>query len=607
MGRVKMYFKFDKFHVCVIFFSMMRRLLFIGIIIIFLSFPFGAFSSTGETGGVENIFSYGAGLRALGMGGAFTAIAGDSSLVYWNPGAMAFNQYKEISLFGLRTIADSYYVSGFYTNPTVSLGALGFGGLGVYTSGIESYDSSGAPITTEKNSYLHYQILLAYGYNFKWGLGVGSTVKIEQMNLLDYTGTGASFDIGFYFNPKRPEWLSIGAVVQDVYGTGIKLGSEYEKNTRIYKLGVGTSFKLGANKRTTLTFDLDGRMFTDNYNPTKPELYYDLSFGTEVNFSDRLMFRAGYREFEPQNIFQSLPQGLSLGMGIRQWGIGIDYAVSFEDPTWQGTAELLMRLGISYRFGLSIDEKKRLEKQRIEQEIQKGIRKATEKYQKQLEELSAKYEADKQRVIQELEQKYQEKIAKIDQTIEKTRQEIIADLTAQFEAEKNRALEELRQNYEAQRAALESQLSQERTTYERQIATLQRRYEEEKRALEQKIVADETFKSEKYAKALELYAAGEYEDALAELEAIARFDPNYLDVQDYINKAKAATKDVRSYPPEIMNIYYRGIDLFVQKKYEEAIAEWQKILEIDPYNQLALRNIKEAEQRLRKLRELKKK
>jgi len=64
---------------------------------------------------------------------------------------------------------------------------------------------------------------------------------------------------------------------------------------------------------------------------------------------------------------------------------------------------------------------------------------------------------------------------------------------------------------------------------------------------------------------------------------------------------------VRSYPPEIMNIYYRGIDLFVQKKYEEAIAEWQKILEIDPYNQLALRNIKEAEQRLRKLRELKKK
>lgn len=602
-----MNFKFDKFPVCVIFSFMMWKLVFIGIIIIFLTFPVLGFSLTGETGGVENIFSYGAGLRALGMGGAFTAIAGDSSLVYWNPGAMSFNQYKEISLFGLRTIADSYYVSGFYTNPTVSLGALGIGGLGIYTSGIESYDSNGAPITTEKNTYLHYQILLSYGYNFKWGLGLGSTVKIEQVNLLDYTGTGASFDIGLYFNPKKPEWLSLGAVVQDVYGTGIKLGSEYEKNTRIYKIGIGANFKLGTNKKTSLIFDLDGRMFIDNYNPSNAKLYYDLSLGSEVNFSDRFMIRAGYREFEPQNIFKSLPQGLTFGIGIRQWGFGIDYAVSFEDPAWQGTVELLMRLGLSYRFGLSIDEKKRLEKQKIKQEIQNGIRKATEKYQKQLEELSTKYELEKQRVIQELEQEYQEKISKIDQTIEKTRQEIIADLTAQFEAEKNRALEELKNNYEAQRAALENQLRRERSTYEQQIATLQRRYEEEKRVLEQKIVADETFKSEKYAKALELYAAGNYEDALAELDAIARFDPNYLDVQEYINKAKAATKDVRSYPPEIMNIFYRGIDLFVQKKYEEAIAEWQKILEIDPYNQLALRNIKEAEQRLRKLRELKKK
>jgi cytochrome c-type biogenesis protein CcmH/NrfG len=63
-------------------------------------------------------------------------------------------------------------------------------------------------------------------------------------------------------------------------------------------------------------------------------------------------------------------------------------------------------------------------------------------------------------------------------------------------------------------------------------------------------------------------------------------------------------KDVSSYSPEILNMYYTGVDLFVQKKYEEAIREWEKILEIDPYNKLAIRNIKEAEDRLKRLKEL---
>jgi len=53
-----------------------------------------------------------------------------------------------------------------------------------------------------------------------------------------------------------------------------------------------------------------------------------------------------------------------------------------------------------------------------------------------------------------------------------------------------------------------------------------------------------------------------------------------------------------------MELYYSGVDLFTQKKYQEAITEWEKILLIDPYNKLALRNIKDAEARLRKLKEL---
>jgi tetratricopeptide (TPR) repeat protein len=550
-----------------------------------------------ETGGVENVFSFGAGLRAIGMGGAFTAMNNDATLAYWNPGAMAFNQYKEISIFGTRTIADTYYFSGFYTNPTLNFGTLSIGGLGIFTDGIESYDENAAPITTADTNYIHYQILISYGYNFKFGLGVGATAKIEQMKITDYKGTGASFDLGAYYNPPVIPWLSVGIVTQDVYGTGVKLQDEYERNTRIYKAGLSTSFHFGETDNIRLSLALDGRFYTDNYNPDPGPLMFDLSFGTELSISEIMMIRAGYNEISPQNF--TFPVGLSAGLGVRMWGVGIDYAVSFEDSEWQGPAELLMRLGISYRFGLSIDELRAKRAEELRNQIDEGIRDATQDYEKQISELSEEFEQEKEQAIGELEDKYIDEIASLDTSLEETKQQIAA-LTSQFEAEKEATIEAISEQYEQEKALIEQQLSDEQQTYEEKIKELQEQFEEEK----SQISADESFKSDTYSRGVQLYADGAYEEAITEFETVARYDPDYLNVQEYINKAKAQTKDVSTFSPDIMNLYYAGVDLFVQKKYQDAIEEWEKILEIDPYNKLALRNIKEAESRLRKLKAL---
>ncbi|MCK5094674.1 MAG: PorV/PorQ family protein, partial [Spirochaetes bacterium] len=369
---------------------------------------FTAFSFA-ETGGVDNIFSFGVGLRALGMGGAFIAMDNDPTLAYWNPGAMAFNQYKEISLFGTRTIADTYYFAGFYTNPTTNLGTLGIGAIGIYTNGIESYDENASPITGADTNYVHYQILLSYGYNFRWGseleggLGLGATAKIEQIKITDYKGTGASFDVGAYYNPTRLPWLSLGLVVQDVYGTGIKLDEEFEKNTRIYKAGLATNFLLTENKKIRLSFALDSRFYTDNYNPNPGGFLYDFSFGTELAFSETLMIRAGYNNFSPQYI--NFPVGISVGLGVRLFqksrkegrergGFGIDYAVTFEDSEWQGPAELLMRIGLSYRFGKSMDEKKKDREEEILVLIDTAIADLNEQHGADIADLNAQHEAD---------------------------------------------------------------------------------------------------------------------------------------------------------------------------------------------------------------------
>jgi tetratricopeptide (TPR) repeat protein len=424
------------------------------------------------------------------------------------------------------------------------------------------------------------------------------------MTITEYTGAGGSFDLGVYYNPEPISWLSVGAVVQDIIGTGIQIGSEVEQNTRIYKLGAATTFYLGEEETARLIVALDGRFYGDNYNPGTQQFLYDFRLGGEVTFNDFIMVRAGYRNFSFDSIFQNLPAGLSVGFGIRQWGVTLDYTVSFEDSTFQGPADLLMQLGLSYRFGKSVDEQRKFEVDRIRTQIDDEIRKSTEKYEDELSKLSTLYEKEKESIISEMNLKFTEKVAALDDVVEERRQEIIADLTSQFEAERERAMQELSSEFDREKAGLERRLIDDRSSYEDRISDLESQFEEDKVKIKEKLVADESLKSERYSKGLQLFSDGNYQEALEEFETVAKYDSDYLNVEYYIQRSKAEMKDVSSFSPEILNMYYTGVDLFVQKKYEEAIREWEKILEIDPYNKLAIRNIKEAEDRLKRLKEL---
>jgi tetratricopeptide (TPR) repeat protein len=398
--------------------------------------------------------------------------------------------------------------------------------------------------------------------------------------------------------------------------------------------------------------------------------------GSEVAFSEWLMFRAGMKNIYFPSFFQGFPAGLSLGFTLRQWGFGFDYAVTFEDSDAQKALDLLLRVGLSYRFGMSIDERRAKELERLQLQIEEEIREATSQYESHLEKLTQDYETQRQQLMDEMNRQNQERIAAIEKTIEQVRQQTISELSeqfeeekkesqeelsrvyeqqitdlgrrlleekdlseqqradlekqlqqlteertnvelqlknlqerlrelvnvlsVQFEEEKTKSLEDLSSQYEQQRVELEQQLLEERSTYEQRLGDLQRRFKLERDRLSE----TEAFKSEQYSKGLGLFSEGRYEEALEAFEGVAAIDTNYLKVQEYIQRSKAEMRDVTSYSKEIMDLYHSGLELFVNKQYTEAIVEWEKILEIDPYNKLALRNIQEARNRLRKLEEL---
>jgi hypothetical protein len=79
--------------------------------------------SYAQSGGIPGQFmSYGAGARGLGMGGAFFAVADDSSASYWNPAALTMLERKEFSAMQATMFADTTLNFFTYAHPTTTKG-----------------------------------------------------------------------------------------------------------------------------------------------------------------------------------------------------------------------------------------------------------------------------------------------------------------------------------------------------------------------------------------------------------------------------------------------------------------------------------------------------
>ncbi len=115
-------------------------------------------------------------------------------------------------------------------------------------------------------------------------------------------------------------------------------------------------------------------------------------------------------------------------------------------------------------------------------------------------------------------------------------------------------------------------------------------------AHENDAVKGEYFKSFHYAKGLEGYYANDYKLSYAEFETVYKDDPNYINIKYYYALLKniIEKQGAQVYSEQILQLYRQGVDKYMKEDYKGAKAEWEKILSIDPYNKLALENIKEV-------------
>ncbi len=102
-------------------------------------------------------------------------------------------------------------------------------------------------------------------------------------------------------------------------------------------------------------------------------------------------------------------------------------------------------------------------------------------------------------------------------------------------------------------------------------------------------------------KGIALYNKGKYAEAEIHFSTALKFLPSSRTAKQWLRKTK---KKRRTGEIDINDLYMKGINAYTSDKIEEAIAYWEKVIEIDPTYKNAKKNLQRANEKLKKIKEI---
>jgi hypothetical protein len=270
------------------------------------------------------------GTRAIGMGEAFTAMADDTSALYWNPAGMSLLHQKEVSFahsslienvnyehLGIVLPGDSYAFGGQFSY-------LGYGD-------IAGYDNNDAA-TGNINAY-SYVLNGGVSRLITDSISLGVSAGLIHETLADASANTYAINAGALYLLPTQLWdarYRLGLAAQNL-GPGLKFINDRDPLPRRYKMGLAIENlkQLPLNLTTDITLPNDNDLF--------------VSVGSEYWFKDLLAVRLGYAGSNDEG------RGLRVGFGLKYSSLLFDYAYAgFGDFGAEN------RVALSFRFGQKV-------------------------------------------------------------------------------------------------------------------------------------------------------------------------------------------------------------------------------------------------------------
>ena len=303
----------------------MKKLFYVMSISLALVFAINLNAQTTKTGTTATqVLKFNVGPRAIGMGGAFTAISDDITALYWNPSGTANILTNEAFFNHTALYADIRHdFAAFATNLS------GLGTVGVFASVLSMDEMAVRTIENPEGTgeFFDYNTLVL-GLNFSRFLtenfAIGFNVKYISENLWHMNATGLAVDIGTLYKIQILNELRIAASISN-FGTKMQLSGR--DATVIFPSGSGSSNFINSNIEldkfdlpllfrfglsTDVVKEETSRLTiaVDAVHPNDHTEY--LNTGLEYAWNEIIHLRAGYNSlFEKDS-----EKGLTLGFGL---------------------------------------------------------------------------------------------------------------------------------------------------------------------------------------------------------------------------------------------------------------------------------------------------
>lgn len=279
-----------------------------------------------------DITKVGKGARPIALGGAYTALAGDTSAIFTNPAGLGIQDKLSITSMNTQLMGcvDYKLIGGSYPTP---YGTVAIGYVDASTpAGNHTYISGGVTVEAGAMYYSNRMIIVSYGGKMSnlipldipvlKNIAIGANVKLFSQGFSgDLSGapsaSGSDIDFGLIY--KVSDCLSIGGVLQNLSKSsdGEMSWSTGEKEEIAGINKIGAVCNLNKNLRTTVDIDF--------MQGNTPMIFHG---GIEWDVMDYLALRGGI----DQN-YESVSEGnagittdLSGGVGINLGEFRFDYA-----------------------------------------------------------------------------------------------------------------------------------------------------------------------------------------------------------------------------------------------------------------------------------------